>query len=376
MIINFNNGIPPQEEQDNIDFAIRNKWSGTNNAGKFILAFNDDQNKAATIEPVTLSEAHLQYEFLSSESTQKILVAHRITSPMLFGIKDNVGLGSNADEIKNAYQLLDNVVVRPKQEEIIAGLDRILSYNDVAMDLYFKPLTPIEFNDVKVQDAESIEKETGVKMSADMRPFLKEELDAEISVKLKNIGESEDDLLADYELVDAEFVNDEEAEYDVEAYLNSRTELAAQDSSEQDTERYKVRYFYAVGTRKKPDGPSRLLCRSLMNAGRVYRKEDIEELSSSGGAEAKGASYSVWLYKGGANCHHRWERRVYRKKLTKEGNIWGGGNLNGTDIINVNDAIRQGFKLPKNAKEVAIAPIESDYSGYTADYARAHGIPK
>jgi hypothetical protein len=113
-----------------------------------------------------------------------------------------------------------------------------------------------------------------------------------------------------------------------------------------------------------------------MNAGRVYRKEDIEELSSNGGAEAQGKPYSVWLYKGGANCYHRWERRVYRKKLTKDGKVWGGGTLNGTDIINVNEAVRQGFKLPKNAKEVAIAPIESDYQGYTAEYAREHGIPK
>jgi hypothetical protein len=448
MIINFNNGIPPQEEQDNIDFAIKQKWSGSNNAGKYILAFNDDSQKAASIEPVTLSEAHLQYEFLSRESTQKILVGHRITSPMLFGIKDNTGLGSNADEIKNAYNLLDNVVIRPKQEQIADGIDQLLAYNKVNLDLYFKTLTPAEFADVKevgdtsvsdvaLADAAPealIQKETsynggqiassldimravqeGVltqdqaitflvqmlqfepsvaealfagnsssvitqmksqKGGGDSRPFLKEELAAELVAKLQEIGESEEDLLKDFEMVDAELVDDEDAEYDVEAYLNSRTELAAQDKSEQDTERYKVRYFYAIGTKKNPDGPSRTLCRTLIGAGRVYRKEDIEQLSSNGGAEAKGQPYSVWLYKGGANCYHRWERRVYRKKLTKEGKIYGGGTLNGTDIINVNEAVRQGFKLPKNAKAVAIAPIESDYSGYTAEYAREHGIPK
>jgi hypothetical protein len=453
MIINFNNGIPPQEEQDNIDFAIKQKWSGSNNAGKYILAFNDDSQKAASIEPVTLSEAHLQYEFLSRESTQKILVGHRITSPMLFGIKDNTGLGSNADEIKNAYNLLDNVVIRPKQEQIADGIDQLLAYNKVNLDLYFKTLTPAEFADVKevgdagvadvvvsdgpvVPEAQEalIQKEAsyngaqiassldimravteGVlsqdqaitflvqmlqfdpevaralfagnsssvitqmksqKGGGDSRPFLQEELAAELVAKLQEIGESEEDLLKDFEMVDAELVDDEDAEYDVEAYLNSRTELAAQDPSEQDTERYKVRYFYAIGTKKNPDGPSRTLCRTLIGAGRVYRKEDIEQLSSNGGAEAQGKSYSVWLYKGGANCYHRWERRVYRKKLTKDGKIYGGGTLNGTDIINVNEAVRQGFKLPKNAKAVAIAPIESDYSGYTAEYAREHGIPK
>lgn len=451
MIINFNNGIPPQEEQDNIDFAIKQKWSGSNNAGKYILAFNDDSQKAATVEPVSLSDAHLQYEFLSKESTSKILVAHRITSPMLFGVKDNTGLGNNADEIKNAYNLLDNAVIRPKQEELASGIDKLLAYNKVNLDLYFKSLTPAEFADVKevgdevstevvvdtpagdVQE-ELIQKEAsyngaqiassldimravseGVltqdqaitflvqmlqfepevaqalfvgnssavitqmkaqKGGGDGRPFLQEGLAAELVAKLQEIGESEEDLLKEFEMVDAEIVDDEEAEYDVEAYLNSRTELAAQDKSEQDTERYKVRYFYAIGTKEKPKGSSRTLCRTLIGAARVYRKEDIEQLSSNGGAEAQGKSYSVWLYKGGANCYHRWERRVYRKKLTKDGKVWGGGTLNGTDIINVNEAVRQGFKLPKNAKAVAIAPIESDYQGYTAEYAREHGIPK
>ena len=424
MIINFNNGIPPQEEQDNIDFAIKQKWSGSNNAGKYILAFNDDSQKAATIEPVTLSEAHLQYQFLSTESTQKILVAHRITSPMLFGIKDNAGLGSNADEIKNAFNLLDNVVIRPKQEQIANGIDQLLAYNKVNLDLYFKTLTPAEFADVKeagdeggavanadqlansIQIVKSVVEGTLTQDQAvtlmvnllgfdqdvarslfaaptqfkeggrDSRPFLQEELAAELIAKLQEIGESEEDLLKEFEMVDAELVDDEEAEYDVEAYLNSRTELAAQDESEQDTERYKVRYFYAIGTKEKPKGSSRTLCRTLIGAARVYRKEDIEQLSSNGGAEAQGRPYSVWLYKGGANCYHRWERRVYRKKLTKDGKIYGGGTLNGTDIINVNEAVRQGFKLPKNAKAVAIAPIESDYQGYTAEYAREHGIPK
>jgi hypothetical protein len=214
------------------------------------------------------------------------------------------------------------------------------------------------------------------KGGGDGLPFLQEELAAELVAKLQNIGESEEELLSDYEMVDSEIVDSEEDEYDVEAYLNSRTELVAQDPSSQDSERYKVRYFYAKGTRASPSGPSRTLCRSLIAAKRVYRMEDIKELSSNGGAEAQGAPYSVWLYKGGANCYHRWERRVYRKKLTKDGKIYGGGTLSGTSIINVNEAVRQGFKLPKNPKEVAIAPIDADYQGYTPAYARKVGIPK
>ena len=98
MLINFNNGTPNQEERKGIETKIAQKFSGTSNAGKFILAFNDNKEAAADITPVQLSDAHNQYQFLSDESTKKIMVAHRIVSPMLLGIKDQTGLGNNADD--------------------------------------------------------------------------------------------------------------------------------------------------------------------------------------------------------------------------------------------------------------------------------------
>jgi hypothetical protein len=367
MLINFNNGVPSEEERRSIEQQIATKFSGSSNSGKFILAFNDNKDLAATVDPVQLSDAAEQYQFLSAEATQKIMVSHRIVSPMLLGIKDNSGLGNNADELKTASTLLDNLVIRPKQEIIIDGIDMILAYNDISLNLYFKTLQPLEFTEdvVTPMDMETREEETGVKLAKqDNRPFLRDELAAELLMNIESLGESEEELMQDFDLITADIVEDEGAEYDVEAYLNSRTDLAAQQESEQDTERYKVRYFYAVGTKKDPKGESRLLCRTLIGAKRVYRKEDVEALSSKGGAEAQGERYSVWLYKGGANCHHRWERRIYRKKLTKEGKIYGGGSLNGTDIINVNQAIRMGFRPEQNDPLVAIAPIETPTKGY------------
>ena len=367
MLINFNNGVPSEEERRSIEQQIATKFSGSSNSGKFILAFNDNKDLAATVDPVQLSDAAEQYQFLSQEATQKIMVSHRIVSPMLLGIKDNSGLGNNAEELKTASTLLDNLVIRPKQEIIIDGIDMILAYNDISLNLYFKTLQPLEFTEdvVTPMDMETREEETGVKLAKqDNRPFLRDELAAELLLNIESLGESEEELMQDFDLITADIVEDEGAEYDVEAYLNSRTDLAAQQESEQDTERYKVRYFYAVGSKKDPKGESRLLCRTLLSAKRVYRKEDVEALSSKGGAEAQGEPYSVWLYKGGANCHHRWERRIYRKKLTKEGKIYGGGSLSGTDIINVNQAIRMGFRPEKNDPMVAIAPIETPTKGY------------
>ena len=75
MLISFNNGIP-NEERELIEQRIYEKYSGSSNAGKFILSFNDSKDNEASIEAVQLSDAHQQYEFLSSESMRKIMVSH------------------------------------------------------------------------------------------------------------------------------------------------------------------------------------------------------------------------------------------------------------------------------------------------------------
>ncbi len=164
MLINFNNGTPDKEARDMIEKAIYDKFSGTSNAGKFILAFNDSKELAATVDPIMINDAHQQYQFLSDESMKKVMVSHRIVSPMLVGIKDNSGLGNNAEELQTASLLMDNTVIRPMQVTILDELEKILEFNNIDLDIYFKTLQPLEFTDLTnaISDSE-IEKETGVK---------------------------------------------------------------------------------------------------------------------------------------------------------------------------------------------------------------------
>ena len=164
MLINFNNGVPTEEQRSMIEQNIQEKFSGSSNAGRFILAFNDSKELSASIEPVILSDAHEQYKFLSDESMRKVMVSHRIVSPMLVGIKDNTGLGNNAEELQTASLLMDNTVIRPMQVTILDELEKVLMYNGIQLDIYFKTLQPLEFTDLTnaITDAE-IEKETGIK---------------------------------------------------------------------------------------------------------------------------------------------------------------------------------------------------------------------
>lgn len=369
MLINFNNGIPNDEERKMIEQRIYQKFSGSSNSGKFILAFNDSAETQANVEPVQLSDAHNQYQFLSDESTQKILRSHRIVSPMLFGIKDQTGLGNNADELKTASILTDNTTIRPFQNLLIEHFEQILAYNDISLHLYFKTLQPLEFTDVSGElDRETKEEETGVKMSAEQRPFLSDEDGEELWKLIQELGEDED--FENYELLDVESAEDEPEDFDAEKYLNG-LQLSATEDSTQDNKLFKVRYKYVKGTRKQSKGVSRPFCINMLSAAKLYRKEDIQQMSFRGVNKEhghKGQNYSLFKWQGGVNCYHIWERRIYKKRFKKDGTPFGGNALQGTKFVNVNEAVRQGFKLPKNPKEVAEANIERADRGHHPNY--------
>ena len=364
MLINFNNGVPSEEERELIERRIHEKYSGTSNSGNVILAFNDNKDMAATIDPIQLSDAAEQYQFLADESMRKLMVGHRVTSPMLMGIKDNSGLGNNADELKTASLLFHNTVIKPIQELIIDAVDDILAINEIALNIYFKTLQPLELSaDIEEDVKEELSKD-------DLRPFLDDKLAHEMLDALADLGEDEPE---GYELIDAEDVGEEPEEFDVENYLNGLVNLSATQESKQDNELYKVRYIYAKGTKKTSKGSSRSFCKTMLSQGKLYRKEDIGMMSARGVNKSlghKGRNYSLFLYKGGVNCYHRWERRIYKKKLKKNGEPYGGDALRGTKFVNVNQAVREGFKMPKNPNKVAIAPINMPNQGHHPNYGK------
>ena len=383
MLINFNNGTPNAEERQMLENRIYQKFSGSSNAGKFILAFNDNPESAATIEPIQLSDAHNQYQFLSDESGKKIMVAHRVVSPMLLGIKDSSGLGNNADELKTASILMDNTVIRPFQTLLIDAFDSILAYNNIALKLYFKTLQPLEFTDLEnVEDEETKEEETGVKLAKE----LPEDLGSDIADALIDLGQDEEELLSDFQVMDEREVNyDEEDGLDEvitdlnkpkkKSTLAKIWEFVSTGSakpfreSEQDGESkqtkeegntFLVRYMYSP---QRYSATSRKFCKKMVDAKKVYRKEDIISMDTkvvnAGFGKGGSDTYSIWLYKGGARCQHKWLRKTYVRKD-------GAKGLG--DAITTSEARSRGFKPEANAQEVPVAPKDMKYKGYTAEY--------
>ena len=350
LLINFNNGIPNEETQEIIERKIYDKFSGSSNAGKFILAFNESIETKADLEPIHLPDAHAQYQFLSDESREKIMLGHGIVSPILLGIKDNTGFGNNAEELRTASILMDNIVIRPFQEGIIEGINDILNFNKIYLNLYFVTLQPIEFTELdNISTRVKREEETGEKLSSqEVTDFTDEEGD-DLLEQLEALGERISD---DWELIHSEEVKDSEKDFNLADLADINA--APSKKSKQDKGIYKVRYAY-MPVRKSPN--SREFCKRMelyTQDNIVFRKEDIG-LMSFRGVNRKlghnGRNYSLFKYKGGKNCKHYWELRVYKKKVSDDAKV------------SVNQAAKDGFVEPNNPSEVSVRPADMPNSG-------------
>jgi hypothetical protein len=127
LITSFNNGIPSLEEQRMIKNQLQQAIQGAENAGKVLTFFNEDRDRGVEFTPFPISDADKQYEFLSEESTKQILISHRVTSPLLFGIRDGGGLGSNTDEMKQAMWIFTKQVIEPFQRMITDSVEYLFS---------------------------------------------------------------------------------------------------------------------------------------------------------------------------------------------------------------------------------------------------------
>jgi hypothetical protein len=140
-LINFNNGIPTPEEQGDIERQIKRKFSGTDNAGRFVVTFNDDAAKAPTLEPLTPSDMDKQFEILNKAIQQEIFIAHRVTNPMLFGVKTEGQLGGR-NELVEAYELFKATYVNDRVRKVERMINYLGSFNGVeGMELI--PVEPI-----------------------------------------------------------------------------------------------------------------------------------------------------------------------------------------------------------------------------------------
>jgi hypothetical protein len=362
-VVNFNNGVPTEEQQQIIKGKVLSQLTGSRGQ-KVIVAFNNNQESKTTVDDLPLNDAPEHYTYLSEECVKKIMLAHNVTSPLLFGLGSANGFSSNADELKNASILFDNMVIKPIQDQIIEAFDKILGYNGITLKLFFKTLQPLEFVDLEnAQTEEQVAEETGTELSKEIQ----------IAQALIDLGEDipENSILideypVDYDLDDQEneTLSKEPKQSLLSKIVNlvstgdNRPNIRSAQDEVIDGVKFLTRYVYAGA-----QNAEREFCRKMMTANKIYRKEDILKMGSesvnSGWGPNGANTYSVWFYKGGGNCHHRWNKQVYATFSGKAIDV----NSKELKQIAVRKAEKLGYVV-KNDSKVSVRPVDMPNYGF------------
>jgi hypothetical protein len=412
-IINFYNGQATPEQKQQMMMDWENKMSGARNAGKVVMFFNERDQPKTEITPFPVNDADKQYQLMDTTATQKIITAHRVTTPLLFGIRETTGFGSNKDEMTTGLEIFNKQVIEPYQEKINSSIEELLSNQLPGVTFEIVPNTPLAIEqaeavvdstggtadvaatalngaqisslvDIVMQSAAGAVPVTSAKaivqaafptlpaatvdaIFADVLPGSLQPQEVIMSDEKKKDDTAGDALIAlgedwkeEWILIDS-YNADEEIEHEFAVRTGAARPAA---KSEQDAvidgKYFITRYVYAGSFAHDNMRP---FCKKMVEAGKLYRKEDIvsmENVAVNPGWGPEGAdTYDIWFYKGGGNCKHFWEKRVYVDAQ--------GAKINPNDPdanrIAVALAERMGYKVRNNAL-VAKLPEDMPYNGF------------
>ena len=347
-IINIPNGnsLTP-EEKDEFEKKIKQKLVGSANAGKFVLSFNG-VDAEITVTPLQVNDAHKQWQYLTQEARQQLLTSHLCTSSSLVGVNTTSGFSSTADEMDMAESQLIKRVIAPKQNYIIDALEEIARHYDLNLELGFKPLT---------EQAQTIKTEMSNHVCCSNEKK-KSVINADSLIAL---GE---DISEDWEILDervCEEITLKESDLNT-VFEFAQTPKTTNKKDVQDTTLFKIRYRYKGNANGERD-----FCNKVIQANKVYRSEDLnanynynEDFAPSGKS-----SYNIFLYKGGVNCKHFWQREIYLRK----GNDKISVNKARKMILELEPSERKDAQWVQNDKKVAqVAEKQNNYWSLKPNY--------
>ena len=147
--INYNNGIPGEEEQRTLVRALEEQYSGSDNAGRAVISFNESKELAPEITQIPRNDNDNYYQALNDDITRNILSAHRVSSAELFGIATAGKLGG-ANEITEHSEYFRKMVIMPYQNQMLPVFNKLVSLKfERPTTFEVKPLSLFLTGDVK-----------------------------------------------------------------------------------------------------------------------------------------------------------------------------------------------------------------------------------
>jgi hypothetical protein len=358
IIAQFNNGQPDPEKAGEVVRNMERNLSGARNAGKMVVLFNDNPDTKATFETFPLTDADKQYDLVQETAKEMVFVGHRVTSPLMFGIRDSSGLGNNANELTESMAMYMDKVIKPYRKMITDVLEELV-YAETGV----KPV--IEIID-EVPQAQTPPVELHHVCCSKEGDKLTPEFEKQLIEKMEKCA---DEIDADeWELVDDQPAHDthEDEEKALSAWIEkqsvqlSLTGYAKGDEKSKwgDTGLYKLRYSYSQNLSEG----SREFCKrmvELSQQNKVFRYEDIKMMGDDGVngqfAPQGSTTYDIFAWKGGVYCHHFWKRQIYFRKTEKGRFLPNDGLKNDKRVGNVPFVPQKGVE--------GIAPINTPTRG-------------
>lgn len=322
-VVQFFNGEPPQEEKRKLELNFMQKFTGKKSA-KIVFVYNNNQDEKVSFDTYEPANIDKRFRDLMPEISKNIMIAHRVPSPLLFGIRDSGGLGNNAEELESSALLMNKMLIMPMQQIILEALDKIFRVNQWEVEMTIETLQPSQFLEGDQDDASATtEDETedefasfGNKEAGRRGKVVVDDMHVDPIVRhLKKVGESREELEEDgYVLVQVDDMLTSEGVKLKLKRLQFQIESDPEDPSFLDKGLYKIRYEY----RGPRDQKNRDFCAQVLDLNLIYRKEDIDTMTSNQ-ANPEFGIYSIWDYKGSYGCRHKWHRLVFFRKRNPRG---------------------------------------------------------
>jgi hypothetical protein len=144
-LIQFFNGEPNDEGKRKLENHWNDKFSGSENAGKVLLMFHNDVNKAVQVSDLSATELDKQFTILNETVQQEVFSGHGITTPSLFGVMTSGKLGEST-QLKEGFEIFKNTYVNVKQTRFEESLNWLVKYMGVKNKYELKDVDPIGFS--------------------------------------------------------------------------------------------------------------------------------------------------------------------------------------------------------------------------------------
>ena len=362
-MVTFFNGVPSPEEQSTIERDLKNKASGSDNAGEILIQFADINATPPKVDNLQAEDISAQHEGLKQDVQDRIIRGHEVVNGMLFGIKTEGQLGGRS-ELDLAWRMLDINYIEPNQLQIQSELNWVLKMCGLPPALRIEPLKGLGLDISESMLMAALTRDELRKLIEDtlnigldlttqtgVTELSKKNLDANMDAivlsKFATIGlsreqfefASDEDALLKY-IIDNNIkkldINKATKELDIDVpkalqKLIEKNLLGGLQGGTESAPKYDIKEvvepetLIEFETKWEYAGPkddkNRSFCAKMLSLNKLYTKDEIDSLNN----DMKEYNTDVWKYKGGwyhdtkldqnfPQCRHWFAQRIVRKK--------------------------------------------------------------